>query len=129
MMPRGKASAPAIIPDAGVSSRVRKRQAGCRRGWLARHAQMGLSDRALKVVGSSQRRGLVRVPQFLFGLMIELLVSTVGLSGLLPQFVSPVDDLFPGGVFHLLAFGLQARPRPPGFGEFRRAGPCKPHCP
>ena len=52
--------------------------------------------------------------QLFLGLMVELVVPAVGFSGLFPEFVSAVDDLFSGGIFHFLAFKLEARPRPPG---------------
>ena len=32
----------------------------------------------------------------------ELLVPAIGLSGLLPQFIGAVDNLFFGGIFHFL---------------------------
>jgi hypothetical protein len=52
--------------------------------------------------------------QLFLGLMVKLIVPAVGFSGLLPELVSAVDDLFLGGIFHFPAFKLEARPRPPG---------------
>jgi hypothetical protein len=44
--------------------------------------------------------------------MIELFVPAMGLSGPLPQFVSSMDNLFFGWVFHIFLSTLEARPGP-----------------
>jgi hypothetical protein len=69
---------------------------------------VGANDN-LKIIGRTQRRGLVAAAQFLFGLMIEFLVPALGLAGLLPQFVGAMDDLFFGGIFHFSLSGWKAR--------------------
>jgi hypothetical protein len=60
----------------------------------------------LEVVGRAQRGRFIRIPQLLFGLMIELLVPAIRLSCLLPKFVSAMDDLFFGGFFHIVSLLL-----------------------
>ena len=110
-------------PGASRLTTRQKRNAPCSLGKV-----LGLgvypSD-TLKVIGSPQRGGFVRVPQLLFGLMIEFLVPAIGLSGLLPQFVSPMNDLFFGGVFH---FCLRSGNRDPARVS-RGKRPCEPFCP
>jgi hypothetical protein len=74
----------------------------------ADQTSVGANDN-LKIIGRTQRRGLVAAAQFLFGLMIEFLVPALGLAGLLPQFVGAMDDLFFGGIFHFSLSGWKAR--------------------
>ena len=60
----------------------------------------------LQIVGGALWWGFLRIPQFLLGLMIELIVSAFRLAGLLPQFIGPTDNLFSGRIFHNAVLGI-----------------------
>jgi hypothetical protein len=64
-----------------------------------------------KVVGCTMRRiFLIRSLQFFFGLMIEFLVPTFGLTGLLPKLIGPAFNPDLNWSFHFLLSNLKVRP-------------------
>jgi hypothetical protein len=60
-----------------------------------------LARRNLQVTGRAERRRFfIRSLKFFFGLMLKLLVSAIGLSGSLPEFLSSFTDLVFAGLCH-----------------------------
>jgi hypothetical protein len=56
----------------------------------------------LQVVGRTQWRRFIRIPQLLLGKIIELLVPAFRLARLLPEFVGASDNVHLGRLWHCL---------------------------
>jgi hypothetical protein len=71
------------------------------------------SSYPLQIVRRPQRRRFILIPQFLFGLMVELLILAIRLARLLPKFVCAPNDVHFGWLFHL----VHPPPNPPPAGS------------